>query len=1252
MEKILFLLCLLLPLILSAQSDELAKNFKNPPADYSILPFWSWNGTLKPDKLKGQIDQMMEKGIDGAFLHARAGLDESGTPYFSDGFWAAMDTTIRYSASRGFLACLYDEDKWPSGSAGGRTVAANPEEFVKKIMEYSKMEVVGPQTITLNLRKSPLAMFAGKITDRGVYDFSSQQNLTALAGRSWEVPPGRWAILAFEVVKDPQKQIDYLDSAAVATFIRITHEEYFKRYRQYFGSTIPGIFFDEIYANGSSMENSIFWTDDFLEKFEKIKGYSLKEKLSLVLLNDPRLSTAVRYDFFDVVRQLYITAWFKQYADWCTAHKIWATGHTTEKLVHYKRQSDFFSTMGKLQVPGADNEEYRYGFPRMIDWYNTRLISSVASLNKRQRVMAESMGSGGYTIPLEEYRYGFSMLGVYGINLFVPHLFHYTEDTPESQSDWPPSWFYNNPYWKYFKPLSEFAKRISFLNSQGKEVCDVAILYPLTDLWSNGYPQGVDESFYKEVQQELLDNHINYHLIDPVSLAQAKVQGNCLEAGNGSYRVLILPEIRTVETAVMKQVASFVSKGGIVIALKSLPEFSEKGAAGDHLVTSLAEEVFGISPGSVLPEEYYQWNMSRTERYTERKTPTGGSACFTRFVGQLPRIIHERVRPDLRVLTPNSAFLRFNHRKVAGTEQFLLVNDRNSPETYHISLREEGPPSIWNPETGTITTVDNYRLKDLRMELVLDFKPRESCFLVLSAGKLNPAAGLLTSSDLQDPKITTLTGSLKVEGWGLNGTEHSVRVDLDGQPKEKKWKGASTPEPVTLAGDWQFQLAPKALDRSWNGELDADTMELPVMNFQPLTGNPSGNTSGDPEDPAYWRTVKITDLYSNKSGIQRYLGGWNGWWIGSYDPTRHLPPISGGTLLFRKKITLSTVPTEASIAITADENYRLTINGEQVGADSDWKSVESYAVENYLKPGSNTIEVTTTNSSGLLVEGFVRLKNGMSLKIWSDDTWLVSAGDQNWRPALRLAAPPLGKWGEIRNPLYKREFPFPVWYKCQLPPGAVALQKPDIRGNYKLYVNGAELSTQHKGNNLEISRLLKKERNILTLRVEAADLQSGLVTPIKVICKTTTAPLVSWSNLGLEWYSGRALYSTKMVIPGNWIDPKTRLVLDLGKVSHFAEIWVNGKLVTFCPWPPFQADITSFVKAGENSLAIVVSNLLANKATWNILDDNLLSRSARWWHDGSITREKEKLESGLLGPVRILPYRFETSEFSLGQKNP
>lgn len=1216
------------PLFVCGQADDLARNFKNPPAEYSMLPFWSWNGTLKSEKLIWQLDQMLEKGIYGAFVHARAGLDESETPYFSDGFWKAMDTTIRYSAKKGFYTYLYDEDKWPSGSAGGRTIAANPQEFTKKVLFYQKMEVVGPQTINLNLQKHPMAVFAGQLANNGNYVSASQVNLTDQA--TWKVPAGRWAISSFEMQKDPGEQIDYLDSAAVAKFIEITHEEYFKRFGQFFGNTIPGIFFDEIYANYSKMTENIFWTDDFQQKFKKIKGYDLTEKLPLILFSDPGKSEKLRCDYFEVVKDLYVKAWFKQYADWCAAHKIWATGHTTEKLLHYKRQSDYFSTMGQLQVPGTDNEEYRYGFPRMIDWYNTKQISSIGHLYDRKRVMAESLGGGGYVIPLEEYKYGFSMLGVYGVNLFIPHLFHYTVDSPETQADWPPSWFYTNPYWKYFKPLADFASRISYMNSQGRAVCDVAILFPLTDLWEGGYPEKVDDAYYKAVQQELLDNHIGYDIIDPASLAASKIEEKKICAGNGKYSVLVLPAIHAIRSDVLRQIADFVEKGGIVIALKDLPVLSANGPSDDEKVSTTVKALFGFPPSALKPDEYYQWNLSQTERYTSLSNNKGGVAFYTRFLGQLPEIINSRISPDFLVQGDNGGKLQFNHRQVGDTEIYQLVNDCNAVQRYQISVINKGVPEIWNPETGTIKRVGNYQAtawvqdsvgrpaeveyrtkldgsvkkeqdeKQGRIELMLDFNPRESYFLILRSKIQAKSEGVVEYTDMTDYK------------------------------KKKS---------IPLDGKWQFQLVPHALDYTWKSVVESDTLALPVMKFQPERKAGEGvknNWKDNGLQDVAWRTVKIKDVYNHIPGIQRYLSGWDASWISYYDYSVNLQDISGGERTFKKEFQMDAPAREAKLAITADQSYELKINGQLVGKDQDWKVAEVYDISGWLRKGENVIEVKTINTKGLMVQGTIKQKNGNITTISSDESWLVSTGELNWQPAFRFADPPMGSWGKIDNPLQKMDYPLKVWYRQQLPPGTKSIKKPNINGKYTVYVNGNPVRFEKEI--ADISGVANKNANLLTIAVNAVDETCGLVNPVEVVCGKSEQALIPWSEMGLSWYSGRAVYSKKVTIPVGFLQKGTRLMLDPGRVNYFAEIWVNEKLVTFHPWAPFETEITGFLKEGENTVSIVVANLLANQATWNILDANITDKATRWWHQGSIMREKEKLVSGLLGPVSITTY--------------
>lgn len=1213
--------------------EALSLHFKNPPTEYSIIPFWSLNNTLDSTKLKWQIDQMLDKGVFGAFMHAREGLDQSATPYFSENWWAAIESTVKYAHEKGFYTHLYDEDKWPSGSAGGRTIEFNPERNIKKILKYNDFQVSGPQTLQLNFANNPLAIYAGKINERGVYDFSTQIDLTPLAGKEWKMPAGRWAIISFTMIKDPAKQINYMDSSTVADFIHITHDEYFKRLGPYFGNTIPGVFFDEIYANSSERRNNIFWSDDFTEQFKKIKGYDLKPNLPLIILNDPSLSPKIRYDFFDVVRILYGNAWFTQYAKWASDHKIWVTGHTTEELIQHIRQSDYFFTEGQLQVPCTDNEDFRYGFPRAIDFYNPKQISSLGHIYGKQRMAAEAMGGGGYTIPLEDYRYGFSMLGIYGVNMFIPHLFHYSMERPENQNDWPPSWFYQNPYWKYFKPLANYAQRISYMISQGKHVCKVAVVYPLTQVWLGGYTTPIDDELYREVQQILLNNHIDYDIIDPYTLAKATSNKDGLFAGDEQYQALILPGLKAIQTDCLISINEFVSKGGLLIAVKELPSASEKGTPLDPFVIGSMNRLFGFEPREINQIQYHTLDAAQKDRVLVQSNTAGGKGVFTRYTEELPKIIRKNISTDILIEGEANEWIKYQHRKVANTSVYYFMNSHKEPGSFVVSVSDIGKPTLWNPETGEISPVNNYRINDSKLQFILDCKPWESYFIVIEPEKcLYQNKLLVTHSDLKNTSLINSSGKIIMQGWVTGKNLHEVDYLLGNEGYTKKWQTANSLPLIPIKSNWDFQICPNSLNNIWASHANPDTLALPLMKFKAAINRE-------------WKTIKIEDKFNNDKGSSRYLSNWDAYWISFYDNSMHLPEIVGGVVYFKKEVSIDGAVKNASLDITADESYELFINGKWVGKNSNWKTPVQYNIQEFIKIGVNHILVKTNNTKGLLLQGSVSLENGSAVSFFTDQTWLASKDQLNWLPAIKYASPPLGLWGKIIRPDQAIQFPLIAEYKQVLPPGTETIKKPNISGQYQLFVNDQAIDFTGE-DAVFVKPYLKAESNILSVRIKLEKPSDGIQTPLQITCGKASVSLGSWTDNNLDWYSGRAIYTHTVQIDSAYCKLDKKMILDLGKVNFFAEIWINDQLVTYRPWPPFSADISHFIHPGKNKITIVVANLLANEASWSMLDANIDTKEGRWWNYGSIMREKEKLISGLLGPVQLIPYSKESVEIS------
>lgn len=98
---------------LSTLSDEL---FRSPTSEYRAAPFWAWNCKLEEKELLRQIDVFHRMGFGGFHMHVRTGMD---TEYLSDEFMQLIRACTDKAKGEKMLAWLYDEDRWPSGAAGG-----------------------------------------------------------------------------------------------------------------------------------------------------------------------------------------------------------------------------------------------------------------------------------------------------------------------------------------------------------------------------------------------------------------------------------------------------------------------------------------------------------------------------------------------------------------------------------------------------------------------------------------------------------------------------------------------------------------------------------------------------------------------------------------------------------------------------------------------------------------------------------------------------------------------------------------------------------------------------------------------------------------------------------------------------------------------------------------------------------------------------------------------------------------------------
>lgn len=152
-------------------------------------------------------------------------------------------------------------------------------------------------------------------------------------------------------------------------------------------------------------------------------------------------------------------------------------------------------------------------------------------------------------------------------------------------------------------------------------------------------------------------------------------------------------------------------------------------------------------------------------------------------------------------------------------------------------------------------------------------------------------------------------------------------------------------------------------------------------------------------------------------------------------------------------------------------------------------------------------------------------------------------------------------------------------------------------------------------------------------------------------------PLNEHSDPGVRYFSGTAVYHCSFNLPAEFLAADRRIELDLGEIAVMADVALNGRHLGALWKPPFRIDVTSMLRARENTLEIAVANLWVNR----LIGDQQLPPDAernsngslkhwpQWLLDGKPSpsgrltfttwelwhKTDPLVESGLIGPVRL-----------------
>jgi hypothetical protein len=551
------------------------KEFKNPGAAYRGKPFWAWNGKLEPEELRRQIRIMRDMGLGGFFMHSRVGL---ATPYLAREWFESVDACVDEAKKLGMEAWMYDEDRWPSGAAGG-LVTRNPKHRMRSLAAkpLAKSE-------RLKWTSDTVAAFVARIekdTAHSVRPIPRGQKAPDLADGE--------SVVTFQVqiqsCSDWYNGYTYLDTlshSAVKAFIKATHEAYLRRNGGEFGKTIPGMFTDEPnhgnilhHDNNTGCPGGLPWTGALLATFKRRYGYDLVPHLmELVYDVDGNGVTPARYHYHDCITHLYVDAFCRQVGEWCAKRKILFTGHQLEEdslSSQTNMVGSCMRTYEHMQAPGMDLLTERWFV------FNTaKQVSSAAHQFGWKWRLTETYGCTGWDFPFLGHKALGDWQVAMGINLRSQHLAWYTMEG-EAKRDYPAGIFYQSPWWELYPKVEDGYARIHAVMTRGAEVRDLLVIHPVESMWmmvkadwrANPATDAYDRQF-AQLSFELLAAHLDFDFGDEELLSRhARVaktaQGPTLRVGKAVYKSVLVPPLKTMRRSTLDLLGKFKAAGGQVV---------------------------------------------------------------------------------------------------------------------------------------------------------------------------------------------------------------------------------------------------------------------------------------------------------------------------------------------------------------------------------------------------------------------------------------------------------------------------------------------------------------------------------------------------------------------------------------------------------------------------------------------------------------------------------------------------------------
>ena len=584
------------------QPEAFAALFQDPPAEYRGAPFWSLNGTMDRQQLEEQIERFDTMGMGGVHAHVRTGLR---TPYLGPEFMAHMNALADKQRSRGKLLWLYDEDRWPSGFAGGLVTKDHPE-FRRKHLVLTCVpngNLVPPST--------PLWHIQARRNDQGtllaryalVVDGARLASMRRLRDNE-TVRSGEVAWYAYLETTEVGTwfnnagYVDALNPAALEKFADVTYDAYATALAGHLGTTVPAIFTDEpqlsfipVPETGAGItEHLLTWTGDLADTYRQRFGLDVFDDLPLVVWDqaDGSVSPA-RWRYHDHRSERFAAAYAGTLGRRARGLGLALTGHmmSEDRLEDQEAwNGESMRSYPHFDIPGIDllcDDELPTTAKQAV---------SVARQQGQNAVLSELYGVSGWPFDFTSHKRQGDWQAALGITVRVHHLSWMTM-AGEAKRDYPAAIDWHSPWWKEYRLVEDHFSRLNTALSRGKALVRVGVIHPVESTWlhygprdGSGAALATHEALFQDLAKNLIENLLDFDFTSEalIPLQHLATADATFAVGQMAYDVVVLPGCQTLRATTLQALRAFADRGGKILVVGDRPRFVE--GTLDHEATA------------------------------------------------------------------------------------------------------------------------------------------------------------------------------------------------------------------------------------------------------------------------------------------------------------------------------------------------------------------------------------------------------------------------------------------------------------------------------------------------------------------------------------------------------------------------------------------------------------------------------------------------------------------------------------------